>query len=258
MGVIALSGSTPLCHGIEHTRVHTSAVAEPARRVAGKSVWWFDDFVINLATCGTANPKNDMGPQYEVTIAVSKPVHKSNNTLALFMLTPKFAAYLSPNSNALSGFTSKIERIIPIKDTPTKSGISESDTLEKSPIPQIVYENTFFSDAKKFKRVIAEFVTYPTIIPTISNITLLRTTIENRIITPSVNIAPIKAPKTFVIEPETAPITPPVANITTATPNDAPDVIPKMDGPANGFEKAVCNNNPATAKLAPARRAVMA
>ena len=38
-------------------------------------------------------------------------------------------------------------------------------------------------------------------LPTISNITLLRTAIEKRIIIPSVSTPPINAPKTEVIEP---------------------------------------------------------
>ena len=193
-----------------------------------------------------------------MTIAVSNPVHNSKSIRVRFIFTPKFVAYLSPNNRALRGFISSTERVIPIKDIITKSGKSVSETLEKSPIPHIVYEKTFCSEEKKLSSVIAEFATYPTIIPTISNITLLRTTIEKSIITPSVNIEPINAPSTEVIEPDIAPKAPPPMSITTATPNDAPDVIPNIDGPANGFENAVCNNNPAAAKLAPASSAVIA
>ena len=43
-----------------------------------------------------------------------------------------------------------------------------------------------------------------------------------------------------------------------ATPKLAPDEIPKTEGPANGFLKKVCNNNPLTANAAPEKTAVIA
>ena len=104
---------------------------------------------------------------------------------------------------------------------------------------------------------------YPTIIPTISNITLLRTIVEKRIIMPNINTAPIKAPAKTAIVPERAndpkePNEPPKNNITKATPKLAPELIPKIDGPANGLLNAVCNIKPETAKAAPAKNAVTA
>ena len=50
----------------------------------------------------------------------------------------------------------------------------------------------------------------------------------------------------------------PPVSITTATPNAAPVSIPRIEGPAKGLLKVVCNNNPATARLQPANKAVMA
>ena len=51
---------------------------------------------------------------------------------------------------------------------------------------------------------------------------------------------------------------PPKASMTKATPKLAPELIPRMDGPAKGLLKAVCNINPEPAKAAPHSRAVMA
>ena len=43
-----------------------------------------------------------------------------------------------------------------------------------------------------------------------------------------------------------------------ATPKLAPSLIPRIDGPANGFLNRVCNKSPLTAKAPPAKRAVIA
>jgi hypothetical protein len=50
----------------------------------------------------------------------------------------------------------------------------------------------------------------------------------------------------------------PVASITAATPKLAPAVIPRTDGPANGFLKSVCICKPATDSALPAKIAVIA
>ncbi len=49
---------------------------------------------------------------------------------------------------------------------------------------------------------------------------------------------------------------PPNASTTIATPSDAPDEMPSIDGPARGLLKQVCSNSPATASDAPATAAV--
>ena len=53
-------------------------------------------------------------------------------------------------------------------------------------------------------------------------------------------------------------MTPPRSNITSATPRLAPLVMPRMEGPASGLRKEVCNNSPDVAREAPHRRAVNA
>ena len=47
-------------------------------------------------------------------------------------------------------------------------------------------------------------------------------------------------------------------NINKATPKLAPEEIPKTKGPANGFLKSVCINNPEIAKPEPTKTAVIA
>ncbi len=49
---------------------------------------------------------------------------------------------------------------------------------------------------------------------------------------------------------------PPKAIMTIATPRLAPDVIPRIDGPASGLSNAVCSIRPETANPAPAKSAV--
>jgi len=53
-------------------------------------------------------------------------------------------------------------------------------------------------------------------------------------------------------------MTPPEASISAATPREAPDEIPKTDGPAKGFRKRVCISNPLSAREPPAIAAVKA
>ena len=45
--------------------------------------------------------------------------------------------------------------------------------------------------------------------------------------------------------------------MTIATPKPAPDETPRMDGPAKGLLKVVCNNRPEMDSAAPARAAVI-
>ena len=97
-----------------------------------------------------------------------------------------------------------------------------------------------------------------------SNITLLRTKVEKNIINPKTAVAPAKAAIITAIYPEKEspaekfPTVPPNNNITKATPKLAPESMPKIEGPAKGFAKRVCNNNPDTASAAPANKAVTA
>ena len=98
--------------------------------------------------------------------------------------------------------------------------------------------------------------------PMMSSITLLRTTLEKKKMTAITAIAPTKAAKRMATKPETltepAEILPPKSNITSATPKPAPLLIPKILGPAKGLRKAVCSISPLTASAPPQSIAVMA
>ena len=75
-------------------------------------------------------------------------------------------------------------------------------------------------------------------------------------------MAPIKAPantdKKPEIENDAVVILPPKASITKATPKLAPASMPKIEGPANGFFKAVWSIKPHTANAPPQSNAVKA
>ena len=47
-------------------------------------------------------------------------------------------------------------------------------------------------------------------------------------------------------------------NTYNATPNVAPELIPRIDGPANGFRNNVCINKPETPKATPTKTDVIA
>ena len=114
--------------------------------------------------------------------------------------------------------------------------------------------------AKKLSSEMSDEVRYPTIIPIMSNMRLLRTKVEKKRITPITTVAPTKAP-TIVAKNPVRPL-PAIhelpANIMMATPSEAPVSIPNIEGPASGLLKVVCSSNPATARLQPARSAVVA
>ena len=106
-----------------------------------------------------------------------------------------------------------------------------------------MYECTPSAVAKKFSNEIAEEVMYPIIIPVMSSMMLLLIRVEKNRINPMTTMEPIKAPNT--IEKKLERVMPAVANVppkvsmTTATPRLAPELIPRMEGPANGLLKAV-------------------
>ena len=70
---------------------------------------------MNLVKCGIANPKNAIGPQYAVTIAVRYPDISIIMTLALFKLSPRFSAYKSPNNKEFKVLGRNMLAVMPIK-----------------------------------------------------------------------------------------------------------------------------------------------
>ena len=78
------------------------------------------------------------------------------------------------------------------------------------------------------------------------------------------SIAPTEAEKTvakrlnILIWLRNKPVWLPKKSITKATPSPAPELIPRIEGPARGFLKSVCISSPPTARPAPVRQAVIA
>ena len=143
----------------------------------------------------------------------------------------------------------------------TKAGICSMETPPKLPSPHTIYDCTPSSVAKKLSSEMADVAIYPIMIPMMSSITLLRTMVANTSIRAITNMAPTKAAANVARKPvnEKAPavILPPRSSITNATPSEAPLLIPKIPGSANGFRKAVCSIRPLTANEAPQSMAVI-
>ena len=91
---------------------------------------------------------------------------------------------------------------------------------------------------------------------------LLLMRVEKNRIAPMTTMEPMKAPNTIEKNPERVTpdvaMVPPPRSMTMATPRLAPELIPRIEGPANGLLKAVCSINPDPAKAAPHNRAVSA
>ena len=102
--------------------------------------------------------------------------------------------------------------------------------------------------------------------PTMSSMVLLWTRPLSMSRMTMTSMEPIKAAMIMASTPATCmsapsmvvPTTPPIASMTSATPRDAPLVMPRMEGPANGFRKTVCSMSPLAANEAPHSKAVTA
>ena len=84
---------------------------------------------------------------------------------------------------------------------------------------------------------------------------LLFISVEKKRISPITTIDPMKAPSITEKKPDkvNTPVAmlPPPASITNATPRLAPELMPRMDGPASGLLNAVCSISPEAASAAP-------
>ena len=98
--------------------------------------------------------------------------------------------------------------------------------------------------------------------PVMSNMTLLLISVEKKEISAMTAMAPAKAPNKTEKKPEKlklpATTRPPNHSMTTATPNPAPELTPRMEVPAKGFLKAVWSIRPHTASALPESKAVSA
>ena len=87
------------------------------------------------AMWGTARPMKATGPQKAVAEAVSTPVTASSCVRRRRVATPRFSAYCSPRSSALSGLASATEQARPAAVTAAISGTCRMGTPPKLPRP---------------------------------------------------------------------------------------------------------------------------
>ena len=92
IGVTALRGIMPPCDGIVQKRLQSRATTLPASMEAGISSLWSDACINSRATCGTARPMNEIGPQKAVTMDVSAPVMMRSQLRTTVVRMPKFSA----------------------------------------------------------------------------------------------------------------------------------------------------------------------
>ena len=125
-----------------------------------------------------------------------------------------------------------------------------------------MYECTPSAVAKKLSKEMADEVMYPIMMPVISSMMLLLISVEKNKIMPITTMEPMNAPATMEKNPDrvipAVAMLPPPKSMTNATPKLAPELIPKMDGPANGLLNVVCSINPDPANADPQSNAVMA
>ena len=99
-------------------------------------------------------------------------------------------------------------------------------------------------------------------IPVMSSMMLLLIKVEKNRMMPITTIEPMNAPMTIEKNPErvipAVAMVPPPKSMTMATPKLAPELMPRMEGPANGLLKAVCSMSPEPASAAPHSKAVKA
>lgn len=137
-GVITFMGMMLPFEGVLHIRLQSSVMQAPMSIDPGSRVLCFPVRKTRRPMCGTAKPRNEIGPQKAVVVAVKSPVQISRHFLVSRMFTPRFVAYCSPNSNASSDLVSIMVPHKPNPIRPAKRGKRSSDTLLKLPMPQIM------------------------------------------------------------------------------------------------------------------------
>lgn len=91
-GVRELMGSVPCSPGKCANKLQNRAKSAPQRIDEGRRSLWLAVRMAKRAACGTAIPMKLIGPQREVTTAVSQPVITKSRVLTDFTPMPRFAA----------------------------------------------------------------------------------------------------------------------------------------------------------------------
>lgn len=262
--VTALMGRLPSKPGTLAIKLHKRLETIPVSMTAGTKILWSLVLKMNLLRCGMAIPKNAIGPQYAVTIAVKYPEMRIIIKLFLLMLMPKFSAYKSPNIKMFRFLDKNKLANRPMMIADEKNVSLLVPTAEKDPIPHITKAWMSSFMLKNFKMSVNEPARYDIIRPMMINVVMFLT----RRLNPSISVNTTLAPKKAVMltpildqnpnDDNAFPPKIPVNRIVMATPNPAPLLIPNMDGSARGFLNSVCIRSPATDSAAPAKSAVTA
>ena len=262
--VTALIGRFPSNPGILATRLHKRLTVIPISITAGVRILWSLVLKMNLARCGMASPKNAIGPQYAVTIAVKYPEMRMMNKLFLFMLIPRFSAYKSPNSMIFRFFDMNKLAKSPMMMLVEKNISLLVPTAEKDPIPHITKAWMSSFMLKNFIMSVREPAKYDIIKPMIISVVMFLTRLLKPSISIKTNVAPTKAARVtprldhIPIVESAEPPKIPVSNMVIATPKPAPLLIPSIEGSASGFLNRVCIKRPEMESAAPANMAVTA
>ena len=191
-GVMAASGSGLGVMAVDRM-LHDSAATAPAITVMGISRRKLSVRVTILTMCGTARPRNDIGPQNAVVTAVMMPVVRSSDRLSLLTDMPRLSAYDVPNCMALSGLTRGMQHDMDMRMTSAYHGICPVVTSEKSPMPHTTYVCMPWAVALYVSRVMTDDMRYPVIIPAMRSMRLLRTAAAIASRSPVTAIAPHNA-----------------------------------------------------------------
>ena len=94
--VTTLIGKAPSKPGIRAIKLQNKARTEPAKITAGNNTFWLVVRNKPLVRCGTARPKNAIGPQNAVIAAVRIPVHNKMARRVFLMFIPGFRHSFHP------------------------------------------------------------------------------------------------------------------------------------------------------------------
>ena len=91
-GVITLTGMMLPLVGMVQSRLHNKVRQAPINIEPGSITLCLLVRNVIREICGTANPKNEIGPQKAVVVAVSRPVQTNRQLRILCTLMPRLVA----------------------------------------------------------------------------------------------------------------------------------------------------------------------
>jgi len=198
-------------------------------------------------------PTKAIGPQKAVISPARRAVITINMSRTHLILMPRVVAASSPSTSALRGRMEISERSIPKRNSVPIKGRWWNSVSCNEPIPHIMKPLTLSAVLMVCTTEVNAEVKLPIMIPTRSRLTLFLTKPETPSISSPDSKAPMKARNTVLNskekneKPDRIPV---------ATARLAPELIPRIYGPARGFRKSVCISIPHTASAEPEKMAI--